>query len=380
MAKKKTTKKNGSKKKNHAQLVEEVVKATRTNGKAVAGESFTPELADNFIKVLKRYKAIDYYDLGNLLECPPYVIDDLIVSHQDLGFGVAVENMKVSLARNRKIDKSQYDIGSGTKIKFGIASDLHMGSKACQITRLHQFCEICAEEGVNHILCPGDITAGYKVYKGQEVELFATHVDDQVDCVIENLPRGFEWYLLGGNHDMSFQINGGIHPLRVVDMERDDCHFIGDTNVDIGILEGVDAKLWHPTGANTLTRSYKIQKMTDLMTGEELSKLIDNPLNSSVRVLLAGHYHQNLCMISNGNILALMCGAFEGENGLTKRMGVTPNIGGYILSIEFSDAGGLLEYTPRFWCRPAIEDDWKNYVTKKVIKFVSKKNLNLKVA
>ena len=75
-----------------------------------------------------------------------------------------------------------------------------------------------------------------------------------------------------------------------------------------------------------------------------------------------------------------MCGAFEGENGLTKRMGVTPNIGGYILEAEFADNGSLLEYSPRFWCRPAIEDDWRNYVTKKVIKFIPKKKLNLKVA
>jgi hypothetical protein len=65
----------------------------------------------------------------------------------------------------------------GHHIRFGIASDLHTGSTAQQITNLRRFIQDIYEQGIRHIFVPGDLTAGMGVYRGQINDLYATSAD-----------------------------------------------------------------------------------------------------------------------------------------------------------------------------------------------------------
>jgi hypothetical protein len=251
-----------------------------------------------------------------------------------------------------------------TEVIFGIASDLHFGSKACQITALNQFAEICRKKGVKYIFCPGDIVAGYNVYKGQMMDVYAISAEEQEDSVIANLPKGFEWYFLGGNHDYSFIKSGGGHNVLLsIASKRDDVKYIGFDEADIPILNGVDVRLFHPSGGVPYSVSYRIQKTVEQIAYSELSKvcLSDKPA-PSIRFLFAGHLHIQVQSVF-GPILAAQCGCFEGQTNYTRRKGLNPLIGGYIVQAHIRKKDGIiLDFDTKYYMFPdIIIDDWKNY-------------------
>jgi len=318
------------------------------------------DVSTAFIEVLESQGYVPLVNLCNELNCPPKVIHSLIEEYRDAGYEIINDGLKVFLSTHKTADVKKHSISNDKEIDFAVASDLHFGSKACQITRLNEFCDVCRVEGIKHIFVPGDIVAGRNVYKGQEHDQYATTSEEQEESVIKNLPTGFEWYMLGGNHDYSFIKSTGHNPLRAITNQRSDCHYVGYDNANVQILNSVDLKMWHPGGSVAYALSYKIQKRIDRLGIDELHNLLVDNQSSTVRILLAGHYHQNLSTLMGGTILGLMCGAFEGKTNLTERMGVTPTIGGWILNVCFNE-NNIVEFTQRFWNRPEIQDDYKNY-------------------
>ena len=317
------------------------------------------DLSNQMLDILKKEKYIAVINLCNRLNCPPKKIRSLIKDFRELGYEIVHDDLHVSLSSHDLASVPKYTVSKDREILFGVASDLHFGSRSCQITRLNEFCDLCRKMGIKHIFVPGDITAGFEVFKGQHHELYAHGAEAQEATVIRNLPEGFTWYFLGGNHDYSFVQKCSHNPLRSIEASREDCIYVGYDDASIEILNGVDLKMWHPRGATAYALSYKIQKRIERLGLDELNKLVMDAQASAVRILLAGHFHQNLSMLQGG-ILALQCGAFEGKNNLTERMGVTPVIGGWIIRAWFN-GDNIVEYEQRFWTRPEIPEDWRNY-------------------
>lgn len=330
----------------------------------IAGED-RESIDDMFINILERRKTITGQELCEELSCSPGEIFELISEFRKQGYEIICDEKNVTLSTNVTSQGTAFKEPLGeTEIVFGIASDLHIGSKEVQLTALNEFAEICRKEGVKHILCPGDVLAGQNVFPGQQYEVYALSAEEQEASAIVNIPTGFDWYLLGGNHDYSFIKRGGGHnPILVLENARDDLHYVGFDEADIPILHGVDAKLWHPSGGVPYSVSYRMQKAVEQLAYQELSKVVWNQKDKpTVRFLFSGHLHIQVQAMF-GSIFGAQCGTFEGQGSYLKRKGLHPLIGGYVIKADIRRTDGLImNFDAKYHMFPdLIENDWKNY-------------------
>lgn len=319
------------------------------------------KIEDSFLSIVRSNSSLKLTHLCNILKCTPSTIDALIDYHRHNGVEIVTDGHQVYLNKFTPPSNDKVKQIGTTEVKFAIASDLHFGSKACQITAINEFCEVARGKGIKHIFVPGDVTAGLGVYSGQINDLYAITSDDQVDSVVANLPEGFTWYLMGGNHDYSFIRNGGHNIIQTIMNQRKDVKYIGFDEAEIPILNNVDAKLIHPSGSIPYSYSYKLQKNIEQISYTELRKMAwgckDKP---SVRFVLQGHLHIQVQAMF-GSIFGAQCGCFEGQTNYLRRLGLTPTVGGYIVSACLGTNGLLYNYEARFYVYDEIEEDWKNY-------------------
>ena len=166
---------------------------------------------DTMIDLLKERQIISLSELQNIYDCSLFSILEMLKVYRYQGYDIYNDGCNLSLTKYKtNADSVSTPLGD-RYIKFGVASDLHFGSTSCQITALNEFCEQCRKEDINHILVPGDVFAGYKTYPGQEHDVYALTSEEQEESCLLNLPTGFDWWMLGGNHDYTFVSKGGGH-------------------------------------------------------------------------------------------------------------------------------------------------------------------------
>lgn len=324
-------------------------------------KSKNPE--EQFINLLKKHKTFSIIDLSNQLNCTPQRILDYVEYYRSLGYEISVNERYVIFSKDAVSNGNIFKepLTTDKEIIFAIISDPHFGSKACQITALNTFCEIIRKKGIKHIFMPGDITAGYGVYSGQTFDLYAVTSEEQEASVILNLPHGFEWYALGGNHDYSFIKANGHNPLLAIQHARKDFHYVGFDQADVPILPGVDAKLWHPSGGVPYAMSYRLQKGIEQIMTDELTQISRGVKEyPSVRFVFSGHLHIEMQAMF-GSINGFQSGAFEGQTNYLKKKGLVPAIGGWIVKAELDKNGLFKNFVPKFYNFVDIIDDWKNY-------------------
>lgn len=316
-----------------------------------------------FLDILTKNKVCKITELCNDLDCSPKDIYKEVEEYRNNGFEINIINGNVIFNSQVAPLKHKIEQLSEREIVFGVASDLHFGSKSVQITALNEFAEICKKEGVKHILCPGDVVAGYNVYPGQLFDVYATSAEEQEASVVNNLPRGFKWYAIGGNHDYAFIKKGGGHnPLLAIASQIEDFHYIGFDEADVPLLDNVSAKLWHPSGGVPYSVSYRLQKGMEQVAFSELSNITKGTKSQpTTRFVLCGHLHVQVQALF-GPIFGAVCGTFEGQTNYLKRKALTPSIGGWIIKADIKPSNGfLLNFDAKFHLFDEIEDDWKAY-------------------
>lgn len=108
---------------------------------------------------------------------------------------------KVPPTASGKTFKADVRRMAGRKYRFAVISCTQLCSKYQQISHLYTFYNICKRKGVNTVFHCGDVVDGFKVYRGQEYELFLHSADDQVQYVVDNYPKiaGIETKMILGN-------------------------------------------------------------------------------------------------------------------------------------------------------------------------------------
>jgi len=317
---------------------------------------------EELLAILNEKKKVPLISICNHLNTSPRNIEDMVTYLSSTGLEIGVVGNDVILS-NEPLEQS-LDLKplGDSEIVFGVASDLHFGSTGCQITALNEFTLQCKKEGVTHIFCPGDITAGVGMYKGQEHDQYALTAEDQLSSLLVNLPEGFDWWLLGGNHDYSFISRAkGFNILRSAQTEREDVHYLGFDSATIPVLPGVDMELWHPSGGVAYAISYKLQKGIEQEAYQELFRIAQGKKDRpTLRFLLAGHLHIQLQAMF-GPIFGAQCGSFEGETNYLRRKKLYPNVGGYIIKATLDSKGRFKRHEASFLHFVDIEDDYKNY-------------------
>jgi len=218
---------------------------------------------------------------------------------------------------------------AGRKYRFAVISCTQIGSKYQQMSHLYTFYQLCKKRKIKEVLHCGDLVDGERVYRGQEYELFLHGADEQSEYVVENYPKfpGIKTRVIMGNHDESFWKTAGINVVKNICHKRADMEYLGDYLAFLTI-DGLNIGLMHGAGGNAYARSYKLQKIIEQM-----------PPEIKPHMLFVGHWHITNWLPMYRNVSAFSVGAFQSQTPFLTRLGLYPEIGGYIIEVAVDDLG-----------------------------------------
>ena len=311
----------------------------------------TPELAAAILTDVQRNPR-SMEELAAKHKAMPEAIHGAISMLCTQGYSIVEANGQYALMRVPFVDYAslrKIPRSSGRIIQAGAVSDSHFGSKAQQRTALHKCYKVFERHEITDVFNSGDLVAGVNMYPEQPYEVYLHGADEQAEAAIADYPTypGCETHMIGGNHDASFIKSAGHDIFRRVAAERPDIDFGGwyEATFELGPLR---VRLWHPRGGVPYAKSYRIQRLSEgIAHGPNVP-----------HVILYGHLHQALHMEHLG-IQQWLVPSCEGSTAWTRRLGLIPCIGGYIITIVMSEDGSSIEQMSQQLLRfPEIEHEW----------------------
>lgn len=240
----------------------------------------------------------------------------------------------------------------GKRVRLGIISDTHWGSKFQQRTFVQQHARLMRREGCTAILVPGDITDGSsKMHPGFEYETWATGFDAQVRAAVEGFPDvGIPYYVIGGNHDASHYKAAGADVVKAVCDQRPDMHYLGPAQSSknfagsIGYLQVGEAliQLCHPHLGGTRTRSYRLETW------------IENLSPPKPNIVVMGNFHKMVEILYRG-VWGLLVPSYQAQTSWMASKAIESIVGGAIIEFGTVTKGlapelstrWLIEWEPR---------------------------------
>lgn len=227
-----------------------------------------------------------------------------------------------------------YKFGNGDgEYRFALISDTHLGSKATHEEDLHDFYDRVQDEGIDVVFHCGDISDGIEVHQGQMNSLKGEAMEGKwqgmKDYVVDNYPEreGVDTFFIEGNHDHKLHRREGVRLGEMIDVERDDLHYLADSMATIVFDEenDVDLELIHPSGGKPYTEGYRAQTL-----------FRERPLDQRPTIAGIGHLHGSMFTQTEG-VNAFYSGAWKDLTTYGKRKGHAANIGGWLVDLELDD-------------------------------------------
>ncbi|RPI63109.1 MAG: metallophosphoesterase, partial [Planctomycetaceae bacterium] len=149
---------------------------------------------------------------------------------------------------------------SGEWYKFGVLSDLHIGSNYTNEEEIAAAIEDCNREGCEMLLLPGDLTEGMSGRDGHLYELTHKGYAAQRTAAV-SLLSAFHGPVkaISGNHDLWYMSKGDAGALIVEDICRmlPDAEYLGEHEGSV-YFNGARVDLWHGEDGASYALSYRI--------------------------------------------------------------------------------------------------------------------------
>ena len=330
-------------------------KPKRITVKEIKAEFENQTIEKQILKTLSA-NILNEHQLSKLLQSPEETIHETVTRLISEGYNIIATDDGLKLSKDAIIKAETTLIPYYEQAyRFGIVSDTHAGSIKEQLTNLNLAYDIFHAHGISEVYNAGDMTAGIKMYKGQEFEVHQHGADKQRDWTIKNYPqrKGIKTYAIAGNHDGSFLKEAGYDIVRAICKDREDLVYCGFCFGQIALENGLRIELLHPDGGVPYAQSYRSQKINEARgRGEDIP-----------HITLYGHMHISL-FNPYLDVYDIMCGCFEGQTTYEKRKGLLPQIGCWIIEVTTKQINGKPEITRIYqeWIPfKEIPNDFKNY-------------------
>jgi predicted phosphodiesterase len=233
------------------------------------------------------------------------------------------------------------------RLKLGIVSCTHFGSKHQQITALREFARYAEKAKVDAFIHAGDVQDGPHKRLRHPHEVFKHDYNAMLDYCVEALPRTRKpWYIIGGNHDRWWIDDGGPNIIKALCERRDDAIYLGQ---DLGYLNFRDTiiEVFHYDSGTAYAYSYKVQRHIESLDAAR-----------KPHVALVGNFHK-FCALYYRNVFAVQLPAFQAQTPWMAAKSLVSEVAGVILDIGLHPKGlaptTRLEVVHTFEPR---EDDW----------------------
>lgn len=249
-------------------------------------------------------------------------VRDRLNSLKEAGYDIRKEGKHYFIEKHGYSKDNDYELSLPEYFKIGIVSDTHIGSKQSRIDALNDFYDYAKREGVMIMLHAGDLIDGVGVYSGQESNLAAFTLEDQVELAITTYPKnGLETLMISGNHDLKqYQKGRSPDPVKLFSDKRPDIQYLGKFHARIVLEDSIIyIDLIHPSYGSAYAVSYHIQKYIErIKPGEKPN------------ILVWGHQHDAMYIFYR-NIHTVKAGSFQDQTEYSLRKGLYTTIGGWII-------------------------------------------------
>jgi len=291
-------------------------------------------------------------DIADAADTSPRRVREAIPRAREAGYRIPLTDddtvtlERVSPAPTNQRHKVSLNLFAGDRIRFGVVSDTHLGSRECHLADLHAAYDLFVDEGITEVFHPGDLVAGIGVYRHQHRDLNpdAHTFDEQVKFATREYPQrpGIITRIISGNHDVEGEFGKlGADACLAVANQRDDLQHGGVYSAWYELQNGAQLHMLHPMGGASYATSYKLQKLAESYAA-----------GKKPAMLLAGHWHRTGFFWARG--IALMhAGTFEGSTNLAIRLGLgEAHVGCWIIEATLADDGTITRICPEwvpFW-------------------------------
>lgn len=258
------------------------------------------------------------------------------------------------------VDPVELDISriQGKRVKIGIISDPHFGSKYQQRTYLREHARLMAAEGCSAIVMAGDITDGSTaMHPGFEYGLWAHGADAQVQAAVESIPEvGIPYYMIGGNHDASHFKAAGVDVIKAITDKRNDMHYLGpelspkNFGGSIGYMQIGDVliQVCHPHLGGTRTRSYRLETW------------IENLQAPKPNIVIMGNFHKMVEIMYRG-VWGILVPSFQSQSSWMASKGIESIVGSAIIEFGTVTKGLAPELSIKWLVEwEPLHNDWPN--------------------
>jgi len=216
---------------------------------------------------------------------------------------------------------------AGEKLKLGIMTDTHIGSRYTDDGVVMSAIEEFNAQNCDAILHSGDISEGMSGRDGHVYELTHVGYARQRDACINLLSnlKAPKKYLISGNHDRWYLSKADMGADIVADIAKGiGAEYLGHDEGDISI-NGVVIRLWHGEDASSYAVSYRVQKIIESFTGGEKPNM-----------LVCGHTHKSLYMMER-NVHAISAGCLQSQSRWMRSKRLAAHRGFWIATLTLGD-------------------------------------------
>lgn len=232
-------------------------------------------------------------------------------------------------------DKPEYNF-EGDDVTLGFFTDSHIGEVSFKDELWIAFIEECEKQGVQRILCAGDVHEGMSNRTDQVYHLTNLGVSAQMEHA-EQLFNMTDIPIttIDGNHDRwGIKING-LFMVRDLSARMNHVDFIGCDFGDL-MINGTKWMLFHGEDGSSYATSYRVQKLIESFTGG------DKP-----QVLLCGHTHKMIYLFER-NIHAVSGGALSYQSAWMKSTKKACHTGFWIIKATIRDSQ-IVRFCPTWY-------------------------------
>ena len=235
-------------------------------------------------------------------------------------------------------------------VSWAEISDTHSGCIYFNKKGLDWFLKECQDRGIKHVHHSGDLIDGNgKVYKGQHNFLKYNREEDQVNDIADVFAKyNFDIYIIDGNHDMSFILDGAPSPCKLFSQVVKNVTYIPGKSDKVVradmVISGVMKRMVHPWssgGRATYAQSYPAQTyLRNVMQSKTTFEIANKKY--SMGLCQYGHLHFDALFHTYGVIVTFPL-TFQKGNDYTEGMGLGGKNGGRITTMKTLD-GEILEF------------------------------------
>lgn len=217
----------------------------------------------------------------------------------------------------------------GERIRIGVITDTHIGSKQFAESRLFQAFDEFRKEQVDFIVHAGDVTEGMSNRPGHIYELDHLGYDAQKEVAIKLFSEwtDTEIYAIDGNHDRWFIKSSGALIVKDIAEALGNFHFLGHDEGDISLNGKATLKLWHGEDGNSYALSYRLQKIAESLSGGE-----------KPNAMICGHTHKYV-KIFERNIWIVSAGSIQAQTQWMRGKRIAAHVGFCIMDLWVNDKG-----------------------------------------